>query len=143
MKKAGIVARMLSGRYRTDRLTRHWNSDNPQGLCRLPECTNQEGDLAHILLECSALANSRRNMIKLWSNFRVSKQQLLPIVHKFTIQQPQLLLQFLFDPSCLPLVISTNQVHQDTLKHCLFLGRTWCFSAHLARSRFLQQMNLR
>ena len=143
VKKAGIVARMLSGRYRTDRLTRHWNSDNPHGLCRLPECINQEGDLVHILLKCPALSNSRRSMIKLWSNFLVSKPQLLPIVHKFTIQQPHLLPQFLLDPSSLPLVISTNQLHQDTLKHCLFLGRTWCFSAHLARSRILQQLNIR
>ena len=50
--KAVVVARMLSGCYMTDRLARHWSHDNPDGLCCLPSCFNQEGCLKHILLEC-------------------------------------------------------------------------------------------
>ena len=123
--------------YRTDLLARHWSLHNPLGYCRLPGCQEEVGDLIHILLKCPALSASRLGMIKLWSNFMVSKPQLLPIIHHFTIEEPSLLPQFLLDPTCLPLVISTNQQYPETLKHCLYLGQTWCFSAHLDRKRLL------
>ena len=143
VSKAVIALRMLSGRYRTDRLSRHWTTDNPQGFCRLPGCHDEVGDLQHILLYCPALSTSRSNMIKLWSSFMVSKPTLLPIINKVTIEEPELLLQFLLDPSCLARVISYNSIHPDTLKHCLYLSRTWCFSTHVTRSRLMKQMNLR
>ena len=143
VSKAVIASRMLSGRYRTDLLSRHWTRDNPDGLCRLPGCTNQQGNLIHILLHCPALSTSRANMVKLWSDFMVSRPTLLPIIKQYTIEQENLLPQFLLDPSCLPLVITTNKAHPGTLKHCLYLGRTWCYSTHLARSKILRQLNLR
>ena len=103
VSKAVIVARMLSGRYRTDRLARHWTKDNPDGLCRLPGCINQEGDLQHILLHCPALSPSRAKMIKLWSDFMVSRPSLLPIIKKYTLEDQHLMPQFLLDPSALML----------------------------------------
>ena len=105
VSKAVIACRMLSGRYRTDRLTRHWTPDNPQGICRLSGCSNQEGTLTHILLYCPALSESRLGMIKLWSNFMVSRQALLPIIHFYTILQPDSMIHFLLFPISLPLVI--------------------------------------
>ena len=36
VSKAVIAARMLSGRYRTDRLSRHWTNDNPRNPRRQP-----------------------------------------------------------------------------------------------------------
>ena len=112
---------------------------NPQ----LPGCSNQLGDLHHILLCCPALADSRASMISLWGAFMVSRPTLLPVVRNYTIHQSNLFLQFLLDPSCLPLVISTTRSDPDTLMHCLYLSRTWCFSTHLARSKLLRHMNLR
>ena len=143
VSKATIAARMLSGRYRTDQLSRHWTHDNPDGLCRLPGCVNHEGSLTHILLHCPALSESRHNMIKLWSAFMVSRPILLPIIHKYTIAEPTLHTQLLLDPSCLPLVISTEKAHPGTLRDCLYLGRTWCFSTHLARSKLLRLLGLK
>ena len=143
VSKAVIAARMLSGRYRTDLLSKHWTRDNPNGFCRLPGCSNQEGNLHHILLSCPALADSRASMISMWSNFMVSKPTLLPIVRHYTITEERLFMQFLLDPSCLPLVILNSKADPDLMKHCLYLSRTWCFSSHLARSKLLRQMNLR
>ena len=40
VSKAVVVCRMLSGRYRTDRLARYWTPDNKDGHCRLPGCAN-------------------------------------------------------------------------------------------------------
>ena len=82
-------------------------------------------------------------MIKLWSSFMVSKPTLLPIIHKYTIAEPNLMLQLLLDPTCLPLVISTSKSSPGILQHCLYLGRTWCFSTHIARTKLLQQLNLK
>ena len=143
VRKAVIAARMLSGRYRTDLLSKHWVRDNPDGLCRLPGCSNQEGNLHHILLSCPSLADSRAGMIRMWSNFMVSNPNLLSVVKEYTITKDELFMQFLLDPSCLPLVISTSKNDPNILKNCLFLSRTWCFSAHLARSKLLRQLQLR
>ena len=60
VRKAVIVALMLSGRYRTDYLTRHWSKSNPSGHCLLPGCVgDQHGTLEHILLHCPALSEAR------------------------------------------------------------------------------------
>jgi hypothetical protein len=51
--KATIQAKMLSGRYRTERLMRFW-SKNKEGLCLLPSCSelHLQEDLEHILVHC-------------------------------------------------------------------------------------------
>ena len=141
--KAVVVARMLSGRYKTDRLARHWTHENPDGLCRLPGCLNQEGNLQHILLHCSALHETRAKMISFWGAFLVSKPELFPVIQHYTMREDHLLPQFLLDPSCLPLVISHSRIYPDTLQDCLFLSRTWCYAVHLARSKLQHAMNLR
>ena len=115
VSKAVVAARMLSGRYRTDRLTRHWTPANPQGLCRLPGCSEEEGTLVHILLFCPALAQSRSNMIRLWSSFMVTKPFLLPIISKYTIEEPEHMAQLILDPSCLPLVVATKKSMPEVL----------------------------
>ena len=143
VSKAVIAARMMSGRYRTDRLSRHWTYDNPDGLCRLPGCSDQEGNLQHILLTCPALFESRCKMISLWSSYMVSRTNLLPVVNKYTIEEPLLQIQLLLDPSALPLVISTERSYPGTLQQCLYLGRTWCFSVHVMRSKLMKQLNIK
>ena len=46
--KASIASRMLSGRYLTDKLQRHWTM-NKTGVCLLPTCSPPaEGSLEHI-----------------------------------------------------------------------------------------------
>ena len=141
--KVVVVERILSGRYMTDRLARHWSHDNPDGLCRLPGCFNQEGCLKHILLHCPALAETRAKMISFWSAFLVSRPLPFPIIHQFTMKDHHLLPQFLLDPTCLPLVISTNMKYPRTVPDCLFLTRTWCYAVHLARSKMFRAMNLK
>ena len=57
VRAATVQARMLSGRYRTDWLRRHWTGES--GACRLPACTFNQGDLPHLLTgACPALAPS-------------------------------------------------------------------------------------
>ena len=61
VNKATILARMISGRYRTDSLCRFW-SDNRQGYCLAETCDQLVGDLEHMLLHCPALHQARQNL---------------------------------------------------------------------------------
>ena len=142
VKKAVVVARMLSGRYRTDRLVRHWSNTNPAGLCKLPGCAGDKiGDLQHILLYCSALEDTRLHLSTLWANFMLSRPYLFPIITNL-ISQERSLMQLLLDPSSLPQVISANQENSDVLPCCFYLSRTWVYSIHLKRSKLQKQFNL-
>ena len=108
-----IVARMLSGRYRTDRLARHWSTSNQSGVCQLPGCTGQEpGTLEHILVYCPALKAARSGVIKLWADFMVPRNYLFPVLSSLTFSEDSLM-QLLMDPSCIPTVIAANQVNAD------------------------------
>ena len=55
---------MLSGRYITDQLSRHWTT-NKSGTCLLQGCIEAVGSLEHILLHCPALDSARQKMFNL------------------------------------------------------------------------------
>ena len=142
VSKAVVSARMLSGRYRTDKLMSNWNNSNQAGLCRLPGCEGEVGTLLHILLQCPSLSEARANVISHWSAFLVPRPWLLPIVAHHTMNGDKLNMQFLLDPSVLPLVISSVKENPDVLQSCFYLSRTWNFSIHLARQKMRKLWNL-
>ena len=145
VRKAVIAARMLSVHYRTDSLMRHWSLSNPTGLCRLPGCEDQVGTLTHILLHCPALAEARANCISHWTAFLVPRPWLLPIVSHHTLSGDHPHLQFLMDPSVLPMVITLAREKPDTdvLTSCFYLSRTWNFTIHLRREKTRKTWNLK
>ena len=54
VRAATVMGKMLSGRYRSCWLRRHWTQES--GACRLPGCGQVPGDVAHLLSgECLAL----------------------------------------------------------------------------------------
>ena len=59
--KSTVLARMVSGRYRTDYLARHWTS-NKNGFCLLDSCHEVVGDLGHLLITCQGLSQVRDRM---------------------------------------------------------------------------------
>ena len=143
VRKAVIVGRTLSGRYRTDHLARHWSTSNQAGVCQLPDCTGQEpGTLEHILLYCPALEIVRSGVIKLWADFMVPREYLFPVFSCLTFSEDSLM-QLLLDPSCIPTVIAANQVNPDILPCCFYLSRTWVYSIHLRRSKLMKIWNIR
>ena len=59
-------ARFLSGRYRTEYLSRHW-SDNSMGFCLAAEqCKTTVEDIKHILLYCPAFCEDRQKLVSFW-----------------------------------------------------------------------------
>ena len=142
VRKATISARMLSGRYRTDYLARHWSKTNPEGLCRLPGCNNELGTLQHILLTCPALTDARAKAISHWSSFLVPRPWLFPLVDHYSLGEEQHFLQFLLDPSVLPPFISASKSNCEILPACFYLARTWNFTIHLTREKLMKFWNI-
>ena len=126
---------MLSGRYRTESLRRHW-IPNSQGHCSLPSCSHGvTEDLHHILLICPSYHNTRGRILTLW------REQLkdLPEILQTTLQycnntnSPNFM-QFLLDPSVLPDIITLTQNYgQFILKLLFYLTRTYCHAIHKHR----------
>ena len=52
-RKSETLAKMVSGRFRSDYLCRHW-SDNRLGHCQADTCVGVVGDLEHLLEHCPA-----------------------------------------------------------------------------------------
>ena len=142
VEKACVQAKMLSGRYRTCWLSRHWSGD-PTGSCTLPVCREtapKPGTLHHIIFECPDLTAPRSRVLQLWRDHLNDKPELYSLVQLYTIDcpDPSTSLQFILDCSVLPLVISQAQERDSQVLSSLFyITRTLCYSIHKARLKLL------
>ena len=109
VEKAVTQARMISGRYRCEKLRRHW-SQNTAGYCELEPCfsDNTVGSLEHMLLDCKGLSESRSAVLTLWRRKLESYPALKLIIQNLTNLTS---VQFLLDPGATPEVITD---HIDT-----------------------------
>ena len=142
VNKAIIQARMLSGRYRTERLCRFWSS-NPNGSCLLPSCSdaNMSDDIRHILIECPSLSPARGRLISFCEKLADDHPILRKLIFQFlyTSSTP-FQTQFLLDCSSLACVIELQQSYGFyVLDRLFYLSRTWCYSIHRDRLRLLER----
>ena len=140
--KATVQAKMLSGRYRTERLCRHW-SLNAKGVCLISTCVASEvsEDLEHILSKCPALEKTRSSLAN-FTNQACSKlpQEVSSILQHFCQPSHPLFIQFILDCSQFPVVISGVQNHgEDVLAKIFHVTRTWCYSLHRERLKLLRR----
>ena len=145
VNKAVIQARMLSGRYITDQLARHWTR-NTAGTCQLEGCSPQAiGSLEHILLQCPALHSTRQKVVRHCLEVAENFTPVRDIVHTaLGTDDYKHIMQFLLDPSCLPAVINLQQAYGTHLLHHLFkTTRNWCYSIHRRRMDLLGLFNFR
>ena len=144
--KAVIAARMLSGRYLTDKLQRHW-TDNKAGNCILPAClpSLSEGSLEHLLLHCQALNHTRTKLLALCSRVSLENGTISSILHQvFLSGDQQAIMHFLLDCSTMPMVIRVTQVFGHAIRdRLLYLGRTWCYGIHRERMNQLGLLKFR
>ena len=128
--KTGVQALFLSGRYRTEQLSRHW-TNNPEGFCLCPSCEGLglKDDLEHILLYCGSLSPTRFTI-----NYAKTVPVLSDTILDLTKPTQPLFFQFLLDCSVIRHVISLVQVlGEDVLHHLFKVSRTWCYSLHRER----------
>ena len=134
---ATIQAQMLSGRYRSQKLCRHW-SNQTSGFCLLSEsCSSSFEDLPHILSSCSALQDVREKL----KSFTVNYSNTVPVLKSLILQYSQpshpLFCQFMLDCSVLPHVISAKQLHGTwILDHLFHISRTLVYTLHRTRMKF-------
>ena len=136
--KAVIQLKMLSGRYRVAKLTKHWSISNKSGHCPAPDCTSLE-TLEHLLVSCPHYAQLRGGIVRLWTS--TAEPRLLQIVSRILVCSPEELVQFILDPSVHPPLISLVQSHGlDILRLVFHLTRSWCYSLHCERLRLLKRL---
>ena len=138
---ATIQASIISGRYRTEALTRYWSS-NKNGCCLLsPQCNAQglREDVQHMLQFCPALQDVREKLLDYTKNF-TSKldNHLQEKIYTLCLPVNPDFCQFIIDCSSLPLVISLVQLYGSSLLSVIFeISRTWVFVIHRERLRRL------
>ena len=134
--KAVIQARMLSGRYMTEKLSRHWTVHNSSGLCTLSGCTGLDvGSLEHLLLFCPALSEARNNITELCLKVASESEELGTILkNALNNQTSDKVMQFLLDCSSLPTVIHLRQAKAtNVIDRIFYVTRSWCYSIHRSR----------
>ena len=137
--KSGVQALFLSGRYRTELLSRYWSS-NPEGFCLCPSCDGHQvkEDIEHILLYCPSLSPSRQRLYNFTSSYARSVPAICETILTLSRPTHPLFSQFLLDCSVIPCVISlVQQLGDDVLHHMFKISRTWCYSLHRERLRIL------
>ena len=139
VRAATVQAKMLSGRYGSCWLRRHWTGES--GACRLPRCGHLPGGVAHLLsAECPALqpylATTLPHLLAMLSP---NKDLLSLFVGAVTVNDKESATSFLLDPSTTPLVIIlVQQCGQVPVRAPLFqVSRAWIWCAHRARMRLL------
>ena len=142
---ASIQAQMVSGRYRTEGLCRHWSKKNKEGHCLLSDaCRTTVEDIPHILLNCVGLNDIRAKL----TLFTISYCKNIPaaisniILSLSTPSNPHFC-QFLLDCSVLPAVIQARQLYGDDVLHRAFnVTRRWIYSLHKTWMKTLGRWNL-
>ena len=121
---------ILSGRYKTDYLSRHWVKDNPDGFCVLCPGLSIHDTLDHFLLSCSTLIPTRLNILNLWDTFSSEDEELRKLL-LIKLRSPICsFLQFLIDPSVDPHVIRGVQLETIKIDEVFRLTRSWCYALH-------------
>ena len=128
--KSVCQASLLSGRFKTDYLSRHWNKDNPHGFCTLCPGMSYFDTLEHFLISCDTLQDKRNTVIAYWLKTAQEDDQLRNLLVTKLRAPPYILLQFLLDASSDPDVIQGCQHKKFSLDEIFRLTRCWCYALH-------------
>ena len=122
-------ARMVSGRYRTDKLARHFNAGS-DGNCSL--CSEKvPGSIDHILIKCVTLSEVRLHLLEKLENDNVSDIAKHLILSLMNSDNPRDTVQFLLDCSTISDVIfATQSFGVSVLEELFRFTRLWCFAIH-------------
>ena len=124
---------MLSGRYRTEMLARHWSA-NKSGYCQTQSCK----DLEHILAGCPSLEATRSSLLDFTKRYHEQLPQLHYLKNILWHRSHPSFCQLILDCSILPSVIKTKQQYgPEIYTHLFRITRTWCYCLHKERLKIL------
>lgn len=137
--KSTVLARMVSGKYRTEMMCRFW-SNNRYGHCLAETCRAVEGDILHLLAVCPALEHTRHRLHGLWCAKTLDCPPLHTLVIRILGSQPDIdiLARFILNSTTFPEVIFlTQNLGQEIEDRVMYLTRTWAFALHRQKLRLL------
>ena len=135
--KSTILARMVSGRYRTEMLSRFWSS-NRGGYCLAPTCHLVHGDLEHLLVVCPFMEHVRHRLHSLWCLKTADCPPLQRLIMWILGSAPAILTKFILDSTACPQLIFLVQMFgQEIQDKVCYLTRTWAFAIHRQRMKML------
>ena len=129
--KATIQAKMLSGRYRTDHLLRHFTDND--GSCTLCKGDFSSGSIEHLLIYCPALVSTRKHLHENLKRSKNLREQTKSLILSY-FQDGKDTMQLLLDGSALPEIIRIRQTEGKQILHEIFsFSRNWCYTIHKTR----------
>ena len=143
INKSLVVSKLLSGRYRSDWLCRHWSKSNPSGFCLLCPGKMIPGTVEHMLVACEGLAHKREDITMYWKQQTEDNEHLQALTTTKLCSEVDEQVQFLLDPSVVPSVIRGCQLQHFSLDDVFKLTRTFCYALHRRRLQLIGRFNYR
>ena len=143
VNKAIIMATMMSGRYKTDYLSRHWNPENPLGLCM--HCGNisrKTGTLFHYFVECEHFQEMRERIYQAWETRLEDNSYVLNMFNQRK-HTPKSFFCLLIDPSSDSEIIHGTQMQMFSFNPTFHLCRTFCYAIHRQRIKLLSDVEIK
>ena len=140
INKSIVQLKMLSGRYRTDKLLSYFmSSDSP--TCQLScDSPASVGDLPHLLVSCSSLAYRREVLFEYWDNLAQQNPVISCVISTIKIAPDDTVVQFLLDCTAIPEVSALAETYGNQILSIFFkMTRTFCYSIHRERLKLLNR----
>ena len=137
--KCVTVARLISGRFRSGSLLRHFFPDKVSGICQL--CELELEDVEHIILPKCPKLQDRAQILHRYAEDTLSTCAVAAFIYENIMikgKDDNLKVQFMLDPSVIPEVISAAQIENNLLYKMLRVTTTWCYSLVKARRKLLE-----
>ena len=126
--KSTCQAALISGRFKTDLLARHWVQENPEGHCVICPNLGLKDTLEHFLITCNTLMPTRVTILNYWCSYTEEDDVLRQLVVAKLRSPLQTLLHFIIDPSTDSDVIWGVQRKSIDLAEVFKLTRSWCYA---------------
>ena len=138
--KSTVLARMASGRFRTEALCRHWSA-NKNGYCRAPTCQLVYGTLEHLLVSCPALDGVRERLYCMWLERSVMFPPLHSQIREILTSNEQEKVQFILEPLAFPLLASCFKIHGAIfIQQLAYLTRTFAYYIDKEYKKIVQNL---
>ena len=136
---ASVQALMLSGRYRTQSLMRHWHKYAKSNCLLSSQCLLEDENIPHVLQLCPALNTTRDKLLNFTQNYCSNLPDIMSkLILKLCHPSSSEFCLFLLDCSALPEVISFAQIYgSGSLVPFFDISRMWIFVLHRERLKRL------
>ena len=132
--KSHVLAKMQSGRYRTDYMCRYWTPSNKMGYCLSATCDRVKGDLVHMLVTCPGLHQTRAKLVSFWLSRSLPYPPLNALIIDILSSPPTTQAQFIVNPCSMTAIPELfRELGDEILTHVYYLVRTFAYYMHRAK----------